>query len=266
MNKLEEIIAWKKEEVKERKELYPVKLLEKSPYFPTEVVSLKKYLLREDLTGIIAEFKRQSPSRGMINEYADPAVTCLEYMQAGASALSVLTDERFFGGSNKDLSTARKFNYCPILRKDFIVDEYQIIESKSIGADAILLIAAVLSEKELAELSYFAASEGLEVLFEVHNDEDFDKLPAGAAIVGINNRDLKTFEVNTERSMELVKKLPESMVKVAESGIKDAETAVMLKKAGFGGFLMGERFMREANPGKACKLFIRRMKYQLESI
>lgn len=260
MNKLEEIIAFKREEVKENKELYPIKLLEKSPYFKTLTVSLHKYILREDLSGVIAEFKRKSPSRGMINEYADPGITPLEYMQAGASALSVVTDQKFFGGSNQDLSTARRYNYCPILRKDFIIDEYQIIEARSIGADAILLIAEVLSAEELRVLSKTAADLGLEVLFEVHHKESIGKLPADANLIGINNRNLESFEVSIEHGIDLISALPADAVKIAESGIDSAETALKLRQSGFNGFLMGERFMRETNPGKACKLFIRRLK------
>ncbi|HHL57901.1 MAG TPA: indole-3-glycerol-phosphate synthase, partial [Bacteroidetes bacterium] len=156
MNILDEIVAYKRKEINERKELYPVKLLEKSVYFSSPTVSLKKYLSREDKCGIIAEFKRQSPSKGNINLYADVEEISIGYMRAGASALSVLTDTHFFGGSNDDLKTARKFNFCPILRKEFIIDEYQLYEARSIGADAILLIAEVLSEREVNYLSGIA--------------------------------------------------------------------------------------------------------------
>ncbi len=260
MNILQQIVERKKELVKEAKELYPVKLLEKSPYFQAQPVSLKKYLLRQDLSGIIAEFKRKSPSKGIINEFADPANVCLEYMQAGASALSVITETEYFGGSLKDLTTARKFNYCPILRKDFILDEYQVIEARSIGADVILLIAEVLSKDELKNLYGKARDLGLEVLFEIHDKESLDKIPQDAEIIGINNRNLKTLEVNVQHSLDLLPDLPASAVKVAESGIDSPETAIKLKRAGFAGLLMGERFMREANPGKACKLFIKGMR------
>src|SRR5688572_22754861 len=148
MNILDQIIEYKRKEVSSRKELYPVKLLEQSIFFSSPTVSLKKYIQREDKTGIIAEFKRKSPSKGVINAYAPVERTTIGYMQAGASALSVLTDKHFFGGSNEDLSLVRKFNFCPIIRKDFTVEEYQILEAKSIGADAILLIAAVLEPKQ----------------------------------------------------------------------------------------------------------------------
>ncbi len=263
MNILDDIVANKRREVKENRELYPVKLLEKSIYFNARPVSLAKYLKRKELCGVIAEFKRKSPSRGIINEYARPADVCLEYMQAGASALSVLTDGKYFGGSNHDLVTARKFNYCPILRKDFIVDEYQVIEARSIGADAILLMAEVLSQEELKNLYGVARGLGLEVLFEVHSPESPDKLPADAQIVGINNRNLKNFKVDIDKSMELVSGLPPGVLKIAESGIDSPETAAMLLRSGFSGLLMGERFMREASPGKACKLFIRRLREQI---
>src|SRR6185369_14773416 len=153
MNILDQIITHKRKEVEERKSLYPVKLLEKTIYFNSPAISLKKYLLRENKAGIIAEFKRKSPSKGMINQYAPVERTSIGYMQAGASALSILTDTEFFGGKNEDLALARKFNYCPILRKDFVIDEYQIIEAKSIGADAILLLANVLDAKKINSFS-----------------------------------------------------------------------------------------------------------------
>src|SRR6187549_2619245 len=164
MNILDQIIEHKRKEVEERKSLYPAKLLEKSIYFGTQPVSMKKYIQRKDLTGIIAEFKRKSPSKGIINAHASVERTSIGYMQAGASALSVLTDKNFFGGSNEDLTIARKFNFCPIIRKDFTIDEYQIVEAKSIGADAILLIAAVLEPEDSKKLTAVAHALGLEVL------------------------------------------------------------------------------------------------------
>jgi len=149
MNILEQIVQHKKGEVEERKELYPIKLLERSPYFNTKPLSLSKYVLRPDLSGVIAEFKRHSPSKGYINQFAIPEKVTLGYMQAGASAISVLTDALFFKGGCDDLKAVRRVNYAPILRKDFIIDEYQVIEAKSIGADAILLIAEILDEIKL---------------------------------------------------------------------------------------------------------------------
>lgn len=257
MNILEKIVDKKKEEVAQRKELYPVKLLEKSLYYPGKTVSLKKYLKREGSSQIIAEFKKKSPSKGFINPYAKIEKISVGYMQAGAAALSILTDTEFFGGSNQDLLTARKFNFCPILRKDFIIDPYQIIESKSIGADVILLIAAILSEQEVKALSAFAKSLELEVLLEVHDADEVKKSDlTHVDMVGINNRNLKTFEVSIENSMRLLSLLPKDKIKIAESGIDNIETIKQLKEAGFEGFLMGEYFMKQPRPEWAAKQLI----------
>lgn len=257
MNILDEIIAHKRTEVASRKSLYPVKLLEQSIYFGTKPVSLKRYIQREDKSGIIAEIKRKSPSKGVINQYVSIERTSIGYMQAGASALSVLTDKHFFGGSNDDLTMARKYNFCPILRKDFTLEEYQIIEAKSIGADAILLIAAVLDAKQLKALAAFAHSFNLEVLLEVHNKEELNaNLDAGADLIGVNNRNLKTFELSIEVSKQLAPLIPTHAVKVSESGIDSVSTILELKKFGFEGFLMGQNFMQHSRPEVACKEFI----------
>jgi len=261
MDILEKIIAHKIKEVEDRKSLFPVKLLEQSLYFEGQPVSLKKYLLREDMSGIIAEFKRKSPSKGMINAHAKVEKTTIGYMQAGASALSVLTDSEFFGGSSEDLSTARKFNFCPVLRKDFIVDEYQIVESKSIGADAILLIAAALAPEKLKSLASFAKGLGLEVLMEVHNQEELDNnLNEHLDIIGVNNRNLKTFEVSTDISKALASHIPDDFVKISESGISNPETILDLRTYGYKGFLIGETFMKTARPEVTAKEFIDQLK------
>lgn len=265
MNILDKIIAYKKQEVEERKSLYPVKLLEQSIYFGTQPVSLSKYVKRPDLTGIIAEFKRKSPSKGIINAYASVERTTIGYMQAGASALSVLTDKPSFGGVSADLTTARKFNFCPIIRKDFTIDEYQIVEAKSIGADAILLIAAVLSSAESKSLCAFAHSLGMEVLLEVHDEEELKQhLETGADLIGVNNRNLKTFEVSIDTSKRLAALIPDSAVKVSESGISDPATIVELRQYGFQGFLMGENFMKHSRPEKAALEFVNSLR-KLES-
>jgi indole-3-glycerol phosphate synthase len=261
MNILEQIIEHKYKEVAERKGLYPVKLLEQSIYFSTPCVSMKKYLLREDKSGIIAEIKRKSPSKGQINPYVSIERTSIGYMQAGASALSILTDKHFFGGSNDDLTIARQFNFCPLLRKDFVVDEYQITEAKSIGADAILLIAAALAPARVVELNTFAHSLGLEVLFEVHNeDELYKEAIEQVDMVGVNNRDLKTFEVSIEVSKRLSSLIPQHVVKVSESGISDPATIIELKQLGYRGFLMGENFMKHSQPEKAANDFIKELR------
>jgi len=259
-NILDKIVAAKRKEVEEKKSLYPTKLLEKSIFFPTGTVSLKKYLLRKDKSGIIAEFKRKSPSKGMINEYASVEQVTIGYMMAGASALSVLTDQQFFGGSSVDLEIAREFNYCPILRKDFIIDEYQILEAKSIGADAILLIASILDQSKIALLAEFAMKLGLEVLLEIHDKEEIKKVTPEIDLLGINNRNLKTFEVDINSSLELLPMIPDHVVKVTESGINSPDKLLTLKSAGFQGFLMGEYFMRFPLPAKACEEFINKLK------
>ncbi|MCG8327976.1 MAG: indole-3-glycerol phosphate synthase TrpC [Chitinophagales bacterium] len=256
MNILEKIISHKQKEVAERKSLYPVKLLEQSIYFNTPVVSLSKYLRREDKSGVIAEFKRRSPSKGSINAHASVERVSIGYMQAGASALSVLTDKTFFGGSNEDLKEARKFNFCPILRKEFIIDEYQLIEARSIGADAILLIAECLEKNQLAQLAKTAKGLGLEVLMEIHSEAQLDKLTEDIDAVGVNNRNLEDFSVSVATSLSLVNKLPDSVVKISESGLNDPNAIVELRQAGFDGFLIGEHFMKHASPGKACQEFI----------
>jgi indole-3-glycerol phosphate synthase len=261
MNILDKIIVHKQKEVEEKKALYPTRLLEQSIFYSSQPVSLKKYLLREDKSGIIAEIKRKSPSKGLINPYISVERTSIGYMQAGASALSVLTDKDFFGGTNQDLSIARKFNFCPILRKDFIIDEYQIIEAKSIGADAILLIAAVLDKMRLKQLNDFARSLQLEVLIEVHDEEEIQLTEnLETDMIGVNNRNLKTFKTDVITSKRLAELIPSNVVKVSESGLDNVDEILDLKKYGYKGFLMGEYFMRHARPEQACREFIQELK------
>lgn len=257
MNILEKIIAHKHKEVEEQKEMFPIKLLERSIYFSSPTVSLKKYLMREDLVGIIAEFKRKSPSKGIINKYALVERTSIGYMQAGASALSVLTDFEYFGGKNEDLTLARKFNYCPILRKDFIIDEYQIFEAKSIGADVILLLANILKPKEIKSFAQTAKSLGLEILLEIREKDELVAMNEYIDAVGVNNRNLNTFEVNVSQSIEMASLIPSEFVKVSESGIDSAKTIVNLKEVGYKGFLIGELFMKNSRPELACSELIK---------
>lgn len=258
---LEDIIAYKEKEVAEKKALYPVKLLEKSLHYRAPVVSLRHYLQREDKCGVIAEIKRKSPSRGIINNYVSIERTSIGYMQAGAAALSILTDHQFFGGSNEDLMTARRFNFCPILRKDFIIDEYQIIEARSIGADVILLIAAALEPEKLKNLATFAKSLGLEVLLEVHNEVELRRnLHGDFDVIGVNNRDLKTFKVSVTTSKMLSAMIPDSFLRISESGISSPDTILDLIEYGYQGFLIGEYFMRHSRPEKACAEFVQKIK------
>jgi len=259
MNILDKIIAHKKQEVTQLKAEIKVSTLIKSPGFKRTPLSLKKELLDPKGSGIIAEFKRKSPSKGDINAYANVEKISIGYMQAGASALSVLTDTHFFNGQNKDLITARKFNFCPILRKEFVVDEYQIIEAKSIGADAILLIAECLTAQEIKTLSKLAKSLNMEVLLEVHSSDQLGKLCDTIDVVGVNNRDLTTFNVDVQSSIDLANLIPSDFVKISESGINDAKTVIDLKEIGYKGFLIGEHFMKNADPAKTCKNFILEM-------
>ena len=260
MNILEEIVAHKHRETTECRELVPVKKLERSEAFNVPVVSLVSYLKRPDKVGIIAEIKRRSPSEGMLNEYISVEQLSIGYMQAGASALSILTDAKYFGGTNDDLTMARRFNYCPVLRKDFIVDEYQVIEARAIGADAILLIAGVLNEKEIAQMAALASSLGLEVVLEIHHGDELPSSLENIDILGVNNRNLTDFTTDVNRSFEIAEKLPvNGLVRISESGLGDAETILELKKTGFQGFLIGEKFMRNSRPEAVCAALVQKL-------
>jgi indole-3-glycerol phosphate synthase len=257
MSILEKIVAYKKTVVQESKELKPTKLLEKSLFFHSQPVSLKQYLKRKDRVGIIAEIKRSSPSTGIINEHVDVEKLSISYMQSGASALSVLTDHKFFGGTNQDLETARKFNFCPILRKDFIIDEYQVIESKSLGADCMLLIAACLTPKQCKDLAAAAKNLNLEVLLEIRTKEEIDSHSnAFIDLIGVNNRNLNDFTTDISNSMILSEHLPKEFVKISESGISNANQIKELKKFGYDGFLIGGYFMNHEEPASLCKNLI----------
>jgi len=260
-NILNKIYSHKRRAVEERKSLYPVKLLEKSLYYSTKPVSLAKYIKREDKHGIIAEFKTQSPSKGIINPNADVGRVTLGYMQSGASALSILTDQFYFGGSLNNLTKARKENFCPILQKDFILDRYQIIEASAYGADAILLIAAMLTKEKIKELASFATSLGLEILLEIHDEEELHKIDKNVDLIGVNNRDLHNFRINQNNSVNLVKQIPDEFIKIAESGIRSPNQANDLLNSGFDGLLIGEAFMKEERPDKACKCFISKLQF-----
>jgi indole-3-glycerol phosphate synthase len=255
MNILDKIIEFKRSEVKERKVFMPFAALEKSPLFKRQTLSLHQFLSDPEKTGIIAEFKRRSPSKGWINEHADVVDVTEAYTRFGASCLSVLTDQHFFGGSSDDLQHARR-NVIPILRKDFMIDEYQIVEAKAIGADVILLIAACLTPAEVKRLSVFARSLGLEVLLEIHNEEELGHICDETALIGVNNRDLKTFTVDVNRSIGLSSKIPSDKITISESGISDPETILHLKGHGFRGFLIGENFMKDKDPAAAFERFV----------
>ncbi|MDT0552767.1 indole-3-glycerol phosphate synthase TrpC [Urechidicola vernalis] len=260
-NILETIVAHKKQEVAQLKAEIQVSTLVKSPGFQRTPISLKRELLDPKSSGIIAEYKRQSPSKGIINDTSSIQEVTEGYLSAGVAAQSILTDKEFFGGTLIDLVQAREINQTkPILRKDFIVDGFQIVEAKAIGADVILLIAACLSKKELQQFGNLAEDLGLDVLYEVHNQEELDKIgDLDNKIIGINNRNLKTFQVDLEHSIALASQIPDSSIKVSESGISDPRTIIGLKEYGFNGFLIGENFMKTENPGFSCQEFIKQI-------
>lgn len=259
MTILDRIILDKKAEVALKKKLLPETAFSQFALLSRETHSLKASLL-ERPTGIIAEHKRRSPSRAVINQSSSVSEVASGYERAGAAGISVLTDGKYFGGSLEDLLLARAATNLPLLRKEFIVDPYQILEAKAFGADAILLIAAVLSESELKSLSERAHALGLEVLLEVHNGQELEKsLGAGADLIGVNNRNLKTFEVSLETSRELVGRIPDGVGKVSESGLGSPEQLRELKAIGYQGFLMGESFMKEKDPGAALATLLTEM-------
>ncbi len=259
MNILEKIIVHKREELDIRKSMVNEDELVDSKLFKRDCLSLKDSLLAPDVTGIIAEFKRKSPSKGFINQYADAVKVTKAYTNYGASGLSVLTDNEFFGGNTNDIIQARE-NQIPILRKDFIIDPYQVLAAKAMGADVILLIAACLSPEEVQTLAGFAKKNGLEVLLELHDESELDHICDEIDIVGINNRNLRTFEVDISRSLKLGKMI-NNKVLVAESGINSIETIKQFRDAGFAGFLVGETFMRAPDPGEAFKNFVEALKH-----
>ena len=259
MNILEKIVEHKRREVEQRKSRVGVTDLEREKYFDREIISLRKFLLNPDLTGIISEFKRKSPSKGVIHGEADVVEITTAYTSNGASALSVLTDEFFFGGSTMDLIKAR-VNQIPILRKDFMIDEYQILEAKAMGADVILLIAACLSALEVKKMASFAKRLGLEVLLELHEEKELDHICEDTTIIGINNRDLRTFTVDIQRSLRMAERIPPDKIKVAESGISSIENIKLFRENGFQGFLIGENFMKEKSPAIAFASFVHQLK------
>jgi len=260
MNILETIIAKKRLEVESSKILQPLKALEKSQYYNRTCISISKALQEPGATGIIAEHKRKSPSKGVINDQLNVNDVVFAYQQAEASAISILTDQAFFGGSNDDILTVRNSISIPILRKEFIVDEYQIHEAKSIGADLILLIASCLNPSEVKTYAKLANQLGMEVLLELHDEDEFSHICNEVQLVGINNRSLKTFSVNIERSLEMAAKLPSQKIKVAESGINHASEVKIFREHGYKGFLIGENFMKSSHPGDSLRSFINELK------
>ena len=260
MNILDTIKAQKLQEVAQLKAQFSYSFLEEQPLFNSATHSMKKNIESSVSGGIIAEFKRKSPAKGNINLDADVIEVTQGYANATVSGLSVLTDSDFFGARTNDFELARKNNTIPILRKDFMVDEYQIIQSKAMGADVILLIAKILTQKQLQSFTNLAHELGMEVFLETQNEaEILENLDVPFDLIGINNRNLNSFEVSVENSIKLAQLLPKSSIKIAESGIQSLETIQLLKANGFDGFLIGEYFMKEQNPAEICRTLIQNL-------
>lgn len=254
MNILDKIIQSKKREISDSKSKISLQRLKDSEFFERKTYSLKETL--KSKSGIIAEFKRKSPSKGIINDKVSPLEIVSVYESFGASGISILTDKDFFGGYFEDIFNVRNNIHIPILRKDFMIDEYQFYEAKSIGADVILLIAACLSPQQVQEFTKLSHELGLEVLLEIHSEEELKHFNSDLDLVGINNRNLKDFKVNLQHSVNLKNQLPKDVLSVAESGIYNIEDFNYLKEKGFDGFLMGEYFMKHENPGNKFEEFI----------
>jgi indole-3-glycerol phosphate synthase len=263
---LDLIVMNKRAEVQARRKVQTIEQLTQKPLFGRATLSLKKNLLAQPL-GIIAEFKRNSPSKGALKPKANAQEIVLAYEQAGAAGVSILTDKPFFDGELLDLQVGRSATALPILRKDFIIDEYQLYEAKAYGADVVLLIANILSTKEIQFFTQQAHDLGLEVLCEVHSMEDLDKaMEAPVDIIGVNNRNLKTFEVSLEHSKQLAAYIPEDTVRISESGLRSAEDLVELIQCGYRGFLIGEAFMISPQPGDSCRRLIEATRRRLQEV
>jgi len=261
-NILDEIVEVKKREVEEKRLLFDLDWYKFFSHdFERKCYSLKENLEKKDSTGIIAEFKRKSPSKGWFKpeDYSAPAIV-MAYEENGAAAASVLTDEIFFGGDKEDLGVVRAVTQLPLLRKDFIIDEIQIQESKAYGADVILLIAAILTPTRVAELAREAKNYGMEVMLEIHSEEELKHICDETEIIGINNRNLKTFKVDIERSLQMAEQIPPGKIKVAESGIDSIENILLFRNHGFKGFLIGEHFMKQPDPTIAFAEFVKQLK------
>jgi indole-3-glycerol phosphate synthase len=257
---LDTIIEHKRMEVLKRKARKPLGQLKLKPFYNREPLN-PLLLFNENEPNIIAEYKRRSPSKGIISQSIDPFPVVQSYMKAGAMASSILTDRDFFGGSFRDLENVKsRLENFPLLRKDFMIDPYQLHEARAYGADMILLIASILEKSEIAEMVNIADGLGLSVLLEVHSEEELEKWVPGIKMVGVNNRDLKDFSVDVQRSVTLFPKLPAETFRISESGLKEPEDVRMLFNIGFRGFLMGERFMAAGDPGRALGEFMNGLK------
>jgi len=259
---LDEIVASRREEVLKQKQSHPLAEIRSKIDLSYTCNSLSANLISTGSTGIIAEFKRRSPSKGVINDQVLPQIVTKGYADSGVSGLSVLTEGKYFGGNNADFIAVRSANpLTPLLRKDFVIDEYQVYESRLLRADVVLLIASVLDKTEISRFTALAHELGMEVILELHDDDETDKIDPEVDMIGINNRNLKDFKVDLDRSIKLLGRLPVNSIKISESGLSDPVTVDFLRARGFRGFLMGENFMKSENPALACLDFISKLKY-----
>jgi len=263
MKILDKIVRDKKLEVDKLSSNSSIKELESSSLFSRQCISLKDSILKST-GGIICEFKRRSPSNNNINYKSNISEVVKGYQKAGAAGLSILTDKQYFDGDIQDILEIRDISSIPILRKEFIISEYQIIEAKSIGSDAILLIASILSKEEIKNYSSLAKDIGLEVLFEIHNAEELEKMSGdNIDIIGVNNRNLDTLEIDLQNSVNLYSKIPNSFVKISESGISKVESILKLREVGYQGFLIGENFMKTDDPFESANNFIKEVENEI---
>jgi indole-3-glycerol phosphate synthase len=266
MNLLDDIVSNKRVEIQKRRKVNSISLLMDTEYYHREARSLINFLRDHPKFGIIAEIKRASPTAGIFGLKYQPAEIVRMYEESGASAISILTDEKFFSGSLNDLQTARRTTNLPLLRKDFIIDEFQLFESKAFGADAVLLIASVLDKNHLHDLYNEARELGLDVLVELYETKEIDKMDFDTMkLVGINNRDLRTFSVDIRRSIELATLLPRDVFVVSESGIGSAVDLITLWKSGIHAALIGESLMKSDHPGKALKTILNEFSHATQS-
>ena len=263
MKILDKIVEDKKIEINKLLSNSSISKLENSHLFSRKCISLKESI-KNNNSGIICEFKRRSPSNQNINYISSLSDVVSGYEEAGAAGLSILTNKKYFDGDTQDIIDIRDISNLPILRKEFIISEYQVIEAKSIGSDAILLIASILSKEEIIGYSSLAKSIGLEVLLEIHSEDELYKISGDDIdIVGVNNRNLDTLEIDLNNSIELYEKIPSKFVKVSESGISEVESILKLKEVGYNGFLIGEKFMKTNNPMESAYDFIKKIENEI---
>jgi indole-3-glycerol phosphate synthase len=262
MTILDTITEHKRMEVLKRKGRKPLEQLKKKPLYDRIPEDPKKYFDPEK-PGVIAEFKRKSPSKGVLSDNISPVPVAAAYKDGGVSTISILTDRDFFGVSFRDLENVKtSVKNVPLLRKDFMIDPYQVHEAKAYGADIILLIAAILKKEQVQEMTKIAVSLGLHVLLEVHDEKELEYWVPDISLIGVNNRDLRNFNVDLQRSIDLAPKLPHEVLKISESGLNEPKEVLNLFKEGYNGFLMGERFMKTADPGAALKDFMKHLNKQ----